>query len=235
MLLMVTAVCAAAGAWTLSGAGSAHRLRVPSPAPPRRGLPLRRWGPVAAGAFVLVTATASFGVVGALLAAGAGAALWMRARRAAARSERLPVTSDLPVVIGLIAAGVRAGATVPACLTAVSRATRGGLGEELSAVAEQLRLGAEPAEAWRRPALPEPLASVGRDLTRAADTGAPVAELLDRHAADLRRALRARSTARVERLGVLIVAPLGLCFLPAFVLLGIVPMAAELLSRALGG
>ncbi|OOC56034.1 MULTISPECIES: type II secretion system F family protein [Nocardiopsis] len=235
MFLTAAAVLGAAGVWVLLGGGPARGLRRPLPGPRRGGPPVRRLGPALAGAFSLAVATALFGMLGGLLAAGVCAALWVRARGAGARTERLPVTADLPVVIGLLAAGIRSGATVPVCLTAVSRAARGRLGEELSAVAEQLRLGADPVGAWRSPALPEPLVAVGRDLARAADTGAPVADLLDRHVADLRRALRARGTARVERLGVLVVAPLGLCFLPAFVLIGIVPMAAELLSRALGG
>ncbi|WP_304455650.1 type II secretion system F family protein [Nocardiopsis sp. YSL2] len=187
----------------------------------------------AAAAFAVSAAAAVFGPVGGLVAAGAGTALWIRARRGRVRPDRLPVTGDLPVVIGLLAAGVRAGATVQGCLPPVARAVGGRLGAELAAVAERLRLGADPEQAWRRSALPEPLAAVGRDLARAADTGAPVADLLDRHVTDLRRELRARATARVERLGVLVVAPLGLCFLPAFVLIGIVPMAADLLARAL--
>ncbi|WP_026123063.1 type II secretion system F family protein [Nocardiopsis halotolerans] len=236
MLLAVAAVLGAASVWVLLGGGPADRLKPPPRFRPGRGAPIRRLAPAVAGAFSLVVATALFGVVGGVLAAGVCAVPWARTRwRARTRTSRIPVSTDLPVVIGLLASGVRSGATVPACLTAVSRAARGRLGGELAAVGEQLRLGATPAEAWRRSALPEPLAAVGRDLARAADTGAPVADLLDRHAADLRRVLRVRAVARVERLGVLVVAPLGLCFLPAFVLIGIVPMAAELLSRALGG
>lgn len=236
MFLAVAAVSGAASVWVLLGGGPADGLRSPSPVSAGRRLPVRQLGPVLAGTCLLTVGTVLFGVVGGVLAAGVCAALWARTRwRRGHSPTRLPVTSELPVVLGLLSSGVRAGATVPACLTAVSRAAGGGLGGELAAVSEQLRLGAAPADAWRRPALPEPLTAAGRDLARAADTGAPVAELLDRHAADLRRALRVRAVARVERLGVLVVAPLGLCFLPAFVLIGIVPMAAELLSRALGG
>lgn len=234
MLLTTAAVLGAASVWTFLGGGRARGLRPPPPRAP--GPSLRPLVLTLAGASVLTVSSVLFGAAGTVLALGGCVAVWVRShRRRAACSQRLPVTSELPVVVGLLASGMRAGATVPVCLAAVSRAARGRLGEELAAVAEQLRLGAAPAEAWRRPALPEPLAAVGRDLARAADTGAPVADLLDRHVADLRRTLRLRGTARVERLGVLVVAPLGLCFLPAFVLIGIVPMAAELLSRALGG
>ncbi|MFJ9558104.1 type II secretion system F family protein [Nocardiopsis sp. NPDC101807] len=240
-MTVVTAVLfGAAAAWVAAGRGGAPGTRLARAGseggpPLRTGLPLRALALTLAGVLAVAVSAGLFGPAGGVVAVGGCAVLWVRARRAGERPDRLPVTSDLPVVIGLISSGIRAGATLPVCLTAVSGAAGGRLGGELSAVAEQLRLGADPASAWSRPSLPAPLAAVGRDLARAADTGAPVADLLDRHAVDLRRALRTRATARVERLGVLVVAPLGLCFLPAFVLIGIVPMAAELLSRALGG
>lgn len=235
MFLMSAAAFGSASVWVLLGSGRARRLQPPSPGTPRTGPPIRQLGLTLAGVFAIAVAVTVFGILGGVLMVGGCVALWVRAHRSRSRSDGVPLTTDLPVVIGLLAAGIRAGATVPVCLTSVSRAARGRLGEELAAVAERLRLGADPADAWRRSAFPEPLASVGRDLARAADTGAPVADLLDRHVADLRRTLRSRGTARVERLGVLVVAPLGLCFLPAFVLIGIVPMAAELLSLALDG
>ncbi len=199
------------------------------PAPGRSFAPVVR---TAAGAGASLLAVGILGAFGGLVVLGVAGVLWWRLRRP--RHRRLPVTEDLPVVVGLLAAGMRAGATLPSCLTSVSRAARGELGTELAGVAERLRLRASPRAAWDSPALPAPLVAVGQDLARAADTGAPVADLLDRHVMDLRRAWRAAGVARVERLSVLVVAPLGLCFLPAFVLIGVVPVAAELLWTALG-
>lgn len=243
MFFEVAAVlCAAGSVWVLCGSDRPRVLRevLGTPEPRnhvgrvagirRRAGPWLRLVALVGAATLLV---ALLGGVGVLAALGAGAYLWWRSRQDRQRSPRLPVTDDLPVLIGLLASGVRAGATLPSCLGAVAGAARGDLGAELSAVRDQLRLGAEPALAWERSALPAPLVAVGADLARAAETGAPVADLLDRHVRDLRRRSRAAATARVERLGVLVVAPLGLCFLPAFVLIGIVPMAAELLSAAL--
>ena len=40
--------------------------------------------------------------------------------------------------------------------------------------------------------------------------------------------------ARAERAGVLVTGPLGLCFLPAFICLGIVPVVVGLASSVLG-
>ncbi|MFE9246956.1 type II secretion system F family protein [Nocardiopsis sp. NPDC006938] len=241
MYFEVAAVLCATGAvWVLCGpdrprsvprvlgaaAGTRARNRPRGPAP---GSWLRLLVPVVAA----VALTALVGGAGVVVALAVGGYLWWRSRRRARRPARLPVTDDLPVLIGLLASGVRAGATVPAGLGAVAGAARGDLGTELASLRDQLELGADPLPAWRRSALPEPLVAVGADLARAAETGAPVADLLDRHVRDLRRRSRAVTTARVESLGVLVVAPLGLCFLPAFVLIGIVPMAAELLLAAL--
>ncbi|MBB5493788.1 type II secretion system F family protein [Nocardiopsis metallicus] len=241
MVFEVAAVlCAVTAVWVLFGSNQRRVLRLVAAAPEHDAgtrtsarRPLGPWLRLFAGLGAATLSVALLGAVGGLAAAGGGAFLWLRARERRRRPERLPVTDDLPVLIGLIASGIRAGVTLPACLTAVSGAARGGLGEEIAAVSEQLRLGAEPALAWRRQALPEPLAEVGRDLIRATETGAPVADQLDRHVADLRRQLKARTTARIERMGVLVVAPLGLCFLPAFILIGVVPMAADLLTTAL--
>lgn len=232
MVFMVcSALCAAGAAWLWTGAGERRRLR--ALAGTRR--PVRALGPVvraSGGACAALVAVAVLGVFGGVVVLGVCGLLWWRMHRP--RRQRLPATADLPVVVGLLAAGMRAGATLPSCLASVARAAHGELGRELAGVAERLRLGASPGAAWQSPALPEPLVAVGQDLVRAADTGAPVADLLDRHVVDLRRSWRARGVARVERLSVLVVAPLGLCFLPAFVLIGVVPVAAELLWSALG-
>ncbi|SHK36993.1 Type II secretion system (T2SS), protein F [Nocardiopsis flavescens] len=234
MFTVIAVLCGVAGVWVAMGGGPGARLR-PPPAP-RAPLPGRLLVLSAAGAGAVALAGALFGVLGAVVAAVAGAVWWTRVR-GREREGRIGPTGDVPVVIGLIAAGMRAGAPLPSCLAAVARAAPGRLGEELASVAERLRLGADPGAAWAEASgtLPEPLVAVGRDLARAADTGAPVADLLDRHVSDLHRELRSRAAARVERLGVLVVMPLALCFLPSFLLVGVVPMVADLLSRALGG
>lgn len=234
MFTVIAVVCGVSGVWIAMGGGPGTRLRPPRMSKPH--LPGRLPVLPVAVAGAAAVAGALFGPLGTVVAVVCGIGWWVRARRGA-RGERIGLTGDVPVVIGLIAAGMRAGAPLVSCLAAVARAAPGRLGSELAAVADRLRLGADPASAWSESAgaLPEPLVAAGRDLARAADTGAPVADLLDRHVADLHRELRSQATARVERLGVLVVMPLALCFLPSFLLVGVVPMVVDLLSRALGG
>ncbi|WP_434995119.1 hypothetical protein [Arthrobacter sp. Ld5] len=60
-------------------------------------------------------------------------------------------------------------------------------------------------------------------------TGAPSAALLHAHAAQLRRRRNREVDRRAAALGVRLVMPLGLCSLPAFICLGIVPVVLGLL------
>lgn len=146
---------------------------------------------------------------------------------------------DLPLLLDLLAACLAGGASLPAAAQAVAAAVGGPAGERLAAVAAALQVGTPPASAW--PLLAggdverDPLAPAARALARAAEGGAPVAAAVARMAADARLRARAEGEQRARRAGVIAVAPLGLCFLPAFVLLGVVPVVAGLAGPLLGG
>lgn len=72
-------------------------------------------------------------------------------------------------------------------------------------------------------------------IALAARAGAPVAELLRAEAFRLRRVARAEGAARAAALGVRLMLPLGACVLPAFILLGVVPLLISVVSVTLGG
>jgi len=95
-----------------------------------------------------------------------------------------------------------------------------------------VRLGAEPRRAWAD--VPEELAALGRVLVRAGESGATAAPALRALAADSRAAARAATEAAVRRAGVWVLAPLGACFLPAFVCLGVVPMVLGIAGDVFG-
>jgi pilus assembly protein TadC len=63
-------------------------------------------------------------------------------------------------------------------------------------------------------------------VIRAHHSGAALADVLNRVAADLRRDLRAQAETAAAHASVKAVLPLGLCFLPAFLLIGVVPVVA---------
>lgn len=97
----------------------------------------------------------------------------------------------------------------------------------LSRIAALLRVGVDWDEAWTTedPDLQE----LGRELRFAHHTGAPTAELLRSTATSLRRSRRRRAEQRAAELGTRLVLPLGLCQLPSFLCLGVVPLVLALL------
>lgn len=145
-------------------------------------------------------------------------------------ARKLAIARRLPDAVDLTAALLRAGLTDTDALTMVVAATDGPLQAELSRVAGHRRLGAPPGEAWRAAAPDPQFADFGAAMARHADTGAPVAAVLDRVAADARRDYFSAAQAAARAAAVRAVVPLAACFLPSFVLLGIVPLVAALLS-----
>lgn len=155
------------------------------------------------------------------------------------------------VVLDLLHAAFAAGIGVPAALAAVGSAVGGSRGRVMTDAAAALTLGARWAEAWicaappparRRPeptgSLPSVPAGLGpvADALRASwEDGAPPGGAVRAAAAVLRREHHARALEAAARLGVRLVLPLGLCYLPAFVLVGLVPVLVSMASGVLGG
>ncbi|WP_165865551.1 type II secretion system F family protein [Vallicoccus soli] len=236
----------------------------PGGAAPAEGEARDRAGPLRPGAALLAAAgtvalvPGPAGVaLGALVGVGALQALrGLEDPREARRRER--VVADLPVAAELLAAAVRSGSTVEAAAVAVADGLGGPLGEELRRVVGLVRLGADPAHAWASfAAAPAPAAagvtaamtSTGRGsgsprdeaavafaraVARALGSGAPLAPALERVAREQRARARARAEEAARRVGVLAVGPLTLCFLPAFVLVGVVPVVVGVLGEVLG-
>ncbi|GII53698.1 hypothetical protein Pth03_20870 [Planotetraspora thailandica] len=171
-------------------------------------------------------------VVGAVVAGGVFVTAGRR-EPADARRRRERITADLPFAVDLMAACLRAGQPLSGAIDVTAEAVAGPLGERLAWAGAQTRLGADPEQVWDVLAGEPPLASLARTMIRAAQNGAPVADVLTRLADDARHAARAQASAAARRVGVHVVAPLGLCFLPAFVLLGVVPVIAGLAAQIL--
>lgn len=208
-------------------------LREARSAVQRRDAFLRRAAAATAGALCLVTfGGLPGGVIGVLVAV----AVWLsfaRLGNAERRRRQARLIADLPVAVDLLAACLRGGAPWHEAVAAVADAVGGPLGDELRAVSVQIRLGADPSEAWLALTKEPMLAPLARAAVRATSTGAALAPTLSRLARDQRRAVRSAAAARAQAAGIRALAPLGLCFLPAFVLLGVVPAIAGIASTIL--
>ena len=147
----------------------------------------------------------------------------VRSRRRSRRDPRHadPGPPDEAVLLDLVATALAAGVAVPVALDAVGEAVGTSDGDALRRVGAALALGASWADAWAGTAAPRTLAAA---LEPAWEDGVAAEPLLARAAARVRaeRATRAREAA--ARLSARLVLPLGLCLLPSFVLLGLVPV-----------
>lgn len=127
-----------------------------------------------------------------------------------------------------LAACLRAGLPLDRAVRAVAPALPEAAGGALRRVADLVALGADPVAAWE-PALEVPATTrLARAARRSARSGAAVADVATTVADDVRGEAADAVSARAERAGVLVTGPLGLCFLPAFLALGIVPVVVGL-------
>jgi Flp pilus assembly protein TadB len=230
--LAVVAACGAAGLLVPVAPRSAS-----SSSPARQGSRspdwLRRWrvlwvllAGVAAAAFL----GGAVGLTAAPLAAGATWLVIERAEPAQIRRDRDLARRDLPHVVGLLADALRSGQPPDAALAVVAGALPGPAAARLADLVPRLRLGVDPMQAWADLAADPALGPLGRALARAHRTGTPVVPAVDRLADELSRSARAEVEDRARAVGVKAAVPLGLCLLPAFVLVGIVPVVAGLLT-----
>lgn len=131
---------------------------------------------------------------------------------------------DEALVLDLACAALEAGASLPGALAALGRALEE---EQLVVVARALLLGSAWDRAWRAPEDPRWRRERSRlegCLRPGWEDGASPGPLLAATAASLRAGRQARDREAAERLAVRLVLPLGLCHLPAFIILGIVPV-----------
>ncbi|MFE9481439.1 type II secretion system F family protein [Streptomyces spororaveus] len=177
------------------------------------------------------------GVTG--VAVGGLAALGVRRWQARARP---PVAVDLreaerqlPFAADLLAACLAAGAGPVEAAEVVGESQGGPVGDRLARAGAELRLGGEPGAGWGRLAEIPGARALADCLERADRTGAPAAEPVSRLASGLREDRARAAAARAQRAAVLVTAPVGLCFLPAFLAIGVAPvvigMASGLLSN----
>lgn len=153
---------------------------------------------------------------------------WRRPGRGPARGpDPLAVASCFDVLAVCLGAGMAVATAAAAAATAAPPV----LARVLRRAADLLALGADPVVAWAvspevgADAQVEALLRLAR---RSAASGAALAEGVAELADQSRHDAAHAATAAAERAGVLIAGPLGVCFLPAFVCLGIVPVVAGL-------
>lgn len=163
-----------------------------------------------------------------LVVLAAGGLLWVGGRtwvKHLVRRVSLHPTQRVEplVVVKLLEACLTAGLAVPRCLENLGETCRE---PGLKVLAKLFLLGAPPAEihGFLRSGVSPVVAQLGAALLPAWQRGANPVATLDLVAQRLRKETAQQITVQTQKLGVWLALPLGLCYLPAFILLGVLPI-----------
>lgn len=217
------------------------------------GLAVLAMFPSAAGGLAAATTSAGSYVVLRAMSPTDGARSLGGARMAAIRwpgAKGGPGTNAdprLPFAIDLLAVCLRSGMPTSSALRSVSsnlgdsgHPGPGALGRVLGVsavfgqVAAASELGTEPAAAWEDWIGHPTYGPLARALVVTGESGSTVASRLEDVSQRLRVATGQLAMTRAARAGVALMAPLGLCFLPAFVCLGVLPVVVGIAGLVFG-
>lgn len=192
----------------------------------------RRWQvpllPLAAALLVLFAWPSAWPLAVLVAAVGLGRQRWV--------ARRAPGTDlvQLPIHLELIGHCLRAGVSVDTAVASVQQAMGDRATDRLLAALSQaaglLAIGADPQRAWQPVAAEPELAGLAAAALRSAHGGAGLAEAFGEQAALVRAAYVQRRGMRGAKAAVAVTAPLGVCFLPAFICLGLAPVVIGLVS-----
>lgn len=245
MMIMVATVVAALGtavvvALLVGGPTQARtRLAGDSTGPVRPSVPALSWRVrvLAGGGAGVVTAIVFWpSAIALILPLPVGICVLLalgRLQPAAVRREQELMTVELPGTLELLAGCLGSGMPLPSALKEVTGLTSGPLAARLTRVIVALELGADDAGAWNSLREDPVLGRLARDAVRSSESGAPLADVLLGHAVRARVARHQMMRGHARTAGVRSVLPVTLCFLPAFLLIGVVPIVAGAITALL--
>ncbi|RMB61206.1 type II secretion system F family protein [Tessaracoccus antarcticus] len=201
------------------GRRGAHHLRTRVFAGVTVAAAVLLWQPTPVGAAVGVAA--GLGVV--------AASGWVVPREG--RSEAL--RAELADAVELLAACLDAGRAMAEALAVVAGVSGAATAAVLTRVTGALAIGVAEQQAWAELVDDDVWGPVARDVARSARSGTSLVEVLHVHAEEARLAVQEGALQRARTAGVRSVVPLMACFLPAFILVGVVPIIAGLLDGLL--
>jgi pilus assembly protein TadC len=175
-------------------------------------------------------------VVGGLVGVASGVAAGLATRWALSRmgsgdgGRSKELARQAPDAVDCLAACLAAGADLWTAMEVVADAFGEPTAGVLRRAVTRHWLGSPHTETFAE-MLAEPCTSgIARVLVRSIESGAGVSRALAAGADQMRRERNGELERRARSLGVKAVAPLGLCFLPAFVVVAVVPIVGSLLT-----
>jgi len=172
----------------------------------------------------------ALGIGGGAVAGLLGARLLLRLTPSGDAQKQKLIVQQYPLVLGLVARVVESGAPVRYAAEAVCEVVDGPGADALRGVVARCDVGFTDAEAWRGLAQDPVWGDVARELARCVDTGAATGRVLDVAAERATKAAEAQAITQARSVGVSSTLPLVCCFLPAFLLVGVVPIIGGLVG-----
>lgn len=230
MNALIAALMAAA-IWVALTPPSRNRLRRLMNPPamkskPQLPMPLIAAVSLAVGVVMIIGST-----LGLLLGLGSGFIAFRLFGRLESRSDRersQALSAQMPIVCDLLAATLASGASMTSAVDAVRHAVGEPAAQTLARVDRALVLGTPMAQVWSTAHAEPAFARIAAAFERSSQSGAPVAELLIGVASDERRTKRRTVEVAARGAGVRSVMPLAACYLPAFMLMGVIPVVASM-------
>lgn len=244
MTLVIAACAAALAAWLLVPSHEQRLARAMAtgtraPRAPRwlRGRP---GGPEPAHRAALgATAGLLCGLVvdgwaGAIVAVAVAAVLTVGLGALGGEKEEGRPGPELPDALDLLASCLDSGLPLSRAVEVVAEVSPRATGARLAVVSSALAAGRAGHEAWALIVDDAAWGGVAAEVAAAERRGTALSGLLRAHAADARQDVSDEVVKRARTVGVRSVLPLMVCFLPAFVLVGVVPIVAGLIRDLLG-
>lgn len=137
--------------------------------------------------------------------------------------------ASVPLLLELLATALDSGLTIQGALQVVAEVAEERMRESLLQVVAGLQIGASWQDSWAGNLIDGDIAEIHDALSFGALTGASAAPLLYAQAQHCRTAAARNAQKRAAALGVKLVLPLGLCSLPAFIAVGVVPVVMAMI------
>jgi pilus assembly protein TadC len=139
-------------------------------------------------------------------------------------------SSEILHALQVIQLGVSAGMTIGQALECAQKRTPAAVAREIERGLNQYRIGHPLTRALEEIAIINPRwQSISDTLITSLNSGSPISDQLADVEFILQSSIDTEKLKRIKSVAVKSVLPLGLCFLPAFVLLAVVPIVAGLI------
>ncbi len=181
--------------------------------------------PVPAGWWTLPVAALSAGAV--FVALG-------RFERASVKARRERLRDQLPDACDLLSEALSAGVPMHRAVQLVAGLSPPETAEVLDGVIAQVDVGVSMRSAWQLLGDDPVWGRVAQAVARTIMTGAGLGEIVSQLGEEQRAQRQQTRIERARATGVRAVLPVTVCFLPAFLLVGVVPTLASTLQKLLG-